>query len=329
MPPELSVVIVNWNGGELLRRCVESVYAAPPSVPYDLYIVDNASTDESLAWVRGEAAQTAAVVARGDHNSTTTRPCLYLIENADNRGFGQANNQAFALTNAPLLLLLNPDTAVTPGAIDRLIETLRQDRHTGACGPRLLNADGSLQISVWRNPPTWWAMIMEAFKLHRLLPRRWGGELLLAGHWAHNRRRAVNMLSGAAMLVRRETIAGVGGFDERFHMYGEDNEWCLRMVRAGWRLVFEPEAIVWHHGAQSSLKRWTSLEKLKVQTDADLFFQRQCLSRPRALTNLVTQWSLLKLQQTWRGWRGKPNEEVALVQHLLADELKRRLRSEG
>ncbi|MDT5294383.1 MAG: hypothetical protein QOJ76_1263 [Acidobacteriota bacterium] len=311
---ELSIIVVNWNGGELLRRCVESVVASPPSLGYEVVVVDNASSDDSLA--RLHASDAAA--ALGER--------LRVVENADNRGFGQANNQAFALTHAPLLFLLNPDTEVTPGSIDRLIETLRAGARTGAVGPKLLNADGSTQVSVWRNSPAAWETLLTGFRMHKLLPPRVRGELLLAEHWDYSRRRAVGMLSGAAMLVRREVLDEVGGFDEHFHMYGEDNEWCLRITRAGWLLVFEPAAVVMHHGAASSSKRWDSLEKLRVQVEAFLLFQRRCLPRRRRVANLASSCLLLTLQRTARRLRGRESRDVEQTLSLFAADLRRALR---
>jgi len=315
---ELSIVIVNWNGGPLLGRCVESIAARPPSVAYEVVVVDNASADDSLARMR-EGGGARALAAGGR---------LRVVENEDNRGFGRANNQAFGLTRAPLVFLLNPNTEVTPGAIDRLIRTVRSGPRVGAAGPKLLNADGSLQVSVWRNPPAAWEMLLTGLQLHRLLPRRVRGELLLADHWDYSRRRAVEMLSGAAVLVRREVIDEVGGFDERFHMYGEDNEWCLRMVRAGWELVFEPEAVVMHHGAASSLKRWDELEKRRVQALAFLDFQRHCLPRRRRIANLLTSCFLLSLQRAARRLRGQESREVEMTLRLHAADLKRALREQ-
>jgi N-acetylglucosaminyl-diphospho-decaprenol L-rhamnosyltransferase len=310
--PELSFIIVNWNGGELLRRCVESVAAHPPSVAYEVVVVDNDSHDDSLA--RLEASPAAAALA-GEGR-------LRVVRNPDNVGFGRANNLAFGLASAPLLFLLNPDTEVTPGSLDRLLATLQSDPRNGAVGPRLLNEDGSLQVSVWRNPPAAWEILLSQTHLYRLLPRGLRGELLLGGHWDHGRRRGVRMLSGAAVLVRREVVEEVGGFDERFHMYGEDNEWCLRMARAGWRLVFEPEAVVKHLGAASSLKRWNQLEKLRVQLDASYSFQRHCLSRPRLVANLLASYSVASLQERWRKVRGRPTDEVGLARRAHLDHLK-------
>jgi hypothetical protein len=311
---ELSIIIVNWNGGDLLRRTVESVVAAPPSVEHEVVVVDNASSDDSLARLRSGAAA-AALGGR-----------LRVFENEENLGFGRANNQAFARTHAPLVLLLNPDTEVTEGSIDRLVQTVRSGGRVGAAGPKLLNADGSVQVSVWRNSPAAWEALLTGLSLHRLLPRRLRGELLLAEHFDYSRRRAVGMLSGAAMLVRREVIDEVGGFDERFHMYGEDNEWCLRITRAGWRLVFEPEAVVMHHGAASSVKRWDSLEKMRVQAEGYLLFLRRSLPRRRRVSLLATSCVLLALQRAARGLTGRERRDVEQTLRLFAADLRRALR---
>jgi len=317
MKVELSIIIVNWNGGDLLRRSVESVVACPPSLEYEVVVVDNASSDDSVALL------SAGELAR----EPIDRGRLRIIENSENRGFGPANNQAFALTDAPLLLLLNPDTEVTAGSIDRLVATVQSSSRVAAVGPRLLNVDGSLQISVWRNPPAAWEILLSQLNLYLLLPRRLRGELLLGGHWDHNRERRVPMLSGAAILVRRTVIEEVGGFDERFHMYGEDNEWCLRILRAGWQLVFQPEAVILHYGAQSSLQRWTSLEKLRVQMEASYFFQQHSLPRRRLITNQLASYVTASGQHLWRRLRGIQAPDVKLAREVHWEHLKRALMS--
>ena len=316
MSAELSVIIVNWNGGELLRRCVESVAASPPSVTYEVIVIDNNSSDESVARLR----ESEAARALGES--------LRVVENEENLGFGRANNQAFRLTGAPLIFLLNPDTEVTPGSVDTLVAAVRSSESVGMAGPKLLNADGSVQVSVWRGDPSAWEALLTGFRLHKLLPRRARGELLLAEHWDYSRRREVGMLSGAAILVRREVVEGVGGFDERFHMYGEDNEWCLRIRRAGWRLLFVPESVVMHLGAASSLKRWDSLEKLRVQSEAFLDVQRFCLPRRRRITSLAARCLMLSLQSTARRLRGRERRDVDQTLRLFAADLLRALRGD-
>jgi len=311
MTPDLSIIIVNWNGGELLRRCLESVVSNPPDISWEIILVDNASTDKSLDWVR-----------------TCNIRNLRLIENSENLGFGKANNLAFAQSSAPLLFLLNNDAEVRHGAIDRLIATVNSDPRVGACGPRLVNPDGSLQISVWRNPRTPWEMILTAFRLYRLLPKGIRGELLLSEYWDHARRRRVNLLSGAAILFKREIIDEVGGFDERFHMYGEDIEWCLRIVRAGWFIIFEPDAVVLHHGGQGAKQRWMPREKSVTQLEAALLVDRIGLSRGHRLANLVTMYTLSLLQLALRKLTARPVSNLKQFLKIELAELRRVLRGQ-
>ena len=316
MTLDLSVIVVNWNTGDLLRRCVASVVAAAPAIAYDVVVVDNASSDQSLAALRHDDAA-AALVRDGR---------LRIVENTENRGFGAANNQAFALSRGAYVLLLNPDTVMQQGSIEALSDVLRSDPRIAACGPRLVNPDGSLQVSVWRNPPAAWEIVLSNLKLYRLLPSRLRGELLLGPHWPHDRRRRVAMLSAAALLVKREAIDAVGGFDERFHMYAEDNEWCLRMVRGGWSLIFEPAAVVRHDEAQSSLKRWTPLEKRRLQLEASYLFQRVSVPRWHLVANQLALYVTASLQRAWRLVRGADATEMTMVMRVHGRHLTQALR---
>lgn len=320
MTSGLSIVVVNWNTGDLLRRCVDSIVAAPPSLDYEIIVVDNASSDDSLARLRRDAG--ASGLLRDGR--------MRIVENAENRGFGAANNLAFTLSRSPFVLLVNPDTVVMAGAIDALIERARSDARIAACGPRLLNADGSLQTSVWRNPPAAWEIVLSNLRLYRLLPERIRGELLLGPHWRHDRPKQVRMLSAAALLVKREAIDAVGGFDERFHLYGEDNEWCLRMAKAGWLLLFEPAAVVRHDEARSTLTRWTSLEKRQRQLEAGFQFQQAVLPRRRVVANQLALYLTAVLQRAWRVLHGVDASEMTMVTRVhrrhLALALRRRAR---
>ncbi|HEV2884051.1 MAG TPA: glycosyltransferase family 2 protein [Pyrinomonadaceae bacterium] len=300
MIAELCIIVINWNSGDLLTKCVRSVVASRPALPYEVLVIDNGSFDNSLQLLSQD--ETGA--------SLLQQQRLRIVENSDNKGFGCANNQAFKLTDAPFCFLLNPDTEVSPGAIDRLVRTLQSDACVAACGPRILNSDGSVQSSVWRNPPAVWDTLLSQLKLYRLLPRRLRGELLLGGHWLHDRRREVRMLSGAAMLVRRSVIEQIGGFDERFYLYAEDCEWCLRIVRAGWKLMFEPEAVIRHHGASSTLKRWDQLQKLRIQLDASYLYQKLSLPRRQLVANHLASYVISSAQDIWRRSRGIDAPEV-------------------
>ena len=117
MLPELSIIIVNWNGGSLLRRCVETIVSSKPNTTYEIVIVDNASADDSLNQLRA-SEPLAPLIANQQ---------LRIVNNSENRGFGAANNQGFALTNSPFVFLLNLDTEVPPGTIDTLMRTIKSD----------------------------------------------------------------------------------------------------------------------------------------------------------------------------------------------------------
>ena len=314
----LSIVIVNWNGGELLRRCVESITRWPPSVPFEILIVDNASTD-------GSAQALMAAKGTGAFN----RVRLTLIENDENEGFSRANNRAIARSQADMVLLLNADTEVTPGALDTLISTLHSEALIGACGPRLVNSDGSLQHSAWRNPPTPWEIIVSGIGLWRLIPPGIRGRLLLGGHWDHSTRRSVPMLFGTALLVKRQVVETVGALDERFHMYAEDYEWCLRITRGGWRVAFEPGATIVHHSAQFAMQRWGSQERLRVKLRSAFDFQRYSLSRSHVVTNLVAGCAVSGIQRIWRTLCRRNTEEVDITFEMCAAHLKRVLRESG
>lgn len=315
MAYDLSIIIVNWNGGRLLTRCIETVVSSNPNVSYEIVIVDNASSDDSLDQLRA-----SDVIA-----PLFDREQIRMIRNSENRGFGAANNQAFAVVNSPYVFLLNLDTEVPPGTIDTLLEKLKSDPRIGACGPKMLNTDGSLQVSVYFNPPRVWHTVLSQLWLYRLLPQRFRGELLLGGHWNHDRERSVPMLGGAAILARREMIEQVGGFDERFHMYAEDNEWCWRITKSNWRLMFVPEAQLLHHGAQSSGKRWSPAEQIRVKLGAGFNFEQQVLPRWRLAANQLANYFVATVQITRRKLLGIQHPELKVVREVYREHLKRAL----
>ena len=312
---DLSIIIINWNGGSLLTRCIETIVSSAPQCTYEIVVIDNASQDDSLAQLR--ASEVAAPLLECEQ--------LRIFVNSDNLGFGAANNQAFKLTNSPFVFLLNLDTEVPPGTIDKLLQKLTSDPKIGACGPKMLNADGSLQVSVFFNPPRVWHTILSQLWLYRLLPPKIRGELLLGWHWNHDRERSVPMLGGAAILARREMIEDVGGFDERFHMYAEDNEWCWRITKSNWRLVFVPEAILVHHGAQSSSKRWTPADQIRVRLRAGYNFEHQVLPRWRLAANQLANYIVVNVQITGRKLLGIQHPELSVIKEMHREHLKRAL----
>ena len=313
MAYELSIIIVNWNGGRLLTRCIETVVSSNPKATYEIVIVDNASTDDSLDKLR------ANEIIAPLFNSEQIR----IIRNTENRGFGAANNQAFAVVESPYVFLLNLDTEVPAGTIDTLLDKLKSDPKIGACGPKMLNTDGSLQVSVFFNPPRVWHTVLSQLWLYRLLPRRLRGELLLGWHWNHDRERSVPMLGGAAILARREMIEQVGGFNEKFHMYAEDNEWCWRITQSNWRLMFVPDALLVHHGAQSSGKRWSPTDQIRVRLRAGFNFENEVLPRWRLAANQLANYAVVTVQITGRKLLGIQHPELQVIREMHREHLKR------
>ncbi len=232
--PLVSVVIVSFNTRDTTLRCLRTletdVRAWGESV--ETFVVDNASHDGSAAAIRAEF------------------PKVHLIESAINEGFGPANNRAFDRAAGQFLFLLNSDAFVHAGALATLVAFLRAPENAGygAVGPRLLNEDGSLQASCWKFPSPARAWL-EAGGLTRLFPS--SSPLGDYYRWAHDEARAVDFVIGAALLVRREVFEEVGGFDPDFFLYAEETDWQKRMLNAGWRVAFCPDALVTHLGGAS------------------------------------------------------------------------------
>ena len=311
MLTDLTIAIVNWNGGDLVRKCLRSIGRFPPRVPHDVVVVDNASSDGSVEWLTSvEARQTAGGAP------------LRVIENRTNVGFSRANNQVFAQTESPLVLLLNADTEVQAGSLDTLVETIRSDTRIGVCGPRLLDPDGSLQPSVYRNPATPWEILTGGFKLYSAFPTTFRARCLLGQHWDHSYRRDVNFVSGAAMMVRRDVIQDVGGMDERFPFYGEDIEWCLRIRRAGWKIVFDPSATIMHCGGVFSLYRWRQQDKLRSYNQAMLLCWKLSLPRWHAVANALASCLVFGIHVASRRIRRQSVEDLEMLFDLYSSTLR-------
>jgi hypothetical protein len=225
----LSVIVVNWNTGDLLRRCLESIYADLSEIQAEVLVVDSASTDQSLV-----AAQEQFPQAR-------------YIRTPVNVGFGSANNLALRQASGDYLLLLNPDTLVHPGAIKTLLNFMEQNPRVGAAASRLLNADGSLQYSC-SPEPTLGREFLRMFHLGSVRPDGYYS----METWDLAAPRRVEVILGACMLVRRTALDHAGPFDERFFMYSEEVDLCRRIRLAGWKIYWVPQALITHYGGQST-----------------------------------------------------------------------------
>jgi N-acetylglucosaminyl-diphospho-decaprenol L-rhamnosyltransferase len=250
---DLSIVIVNWNVLDLLRRCLRSVFDQSSSVRVEVIVVDNASTDGSIEMVQEEF------------------PCVHLVANMDNRGFPAANNQGIAVAQGRYVLLLNPDTELVGDALATMVAFADANPDVGVVGPQLLNPDGSVQSSR-RRFPTLATAFFESTWLQPCAPRR-----LLERYYVLDRPDDavldVDWVTGAALLARREAIQQVGPMDEGFFMYSEELDWCRRFREAGWRVVYLPTARIVHHVGKSS-EQAVAARHIHFQTSKVHYFRK-------------------------------------------------------
>lgn len=236
-PPDLSVIVVNWNTRDILRNCLASVDAHLSAVSHETIVVDNASSDGS----------TEMVVERFPH--------VQLIRSVENVGFARANNQAMRVARGRWLLLLNSDTLLIDDSVAGLFARVRNEPGVGIAHCRLLMSDRRLQYTTYRFPSIKLALL-EDFGLYKLMPRARRGETLLGGYWDQSDERDVDWVAGSFMLLPRQVFEETGGFSEAYFMYGEDMEWCYRIRDRGWRIRYYPQASLIHLDHSSSDIRW-------------------------------------------------------------------------
>jgi GT2 family glycosyltransferase len=244
-PPDLSIIIVSWNSEGHIQRCISSIIRHTVDVALEFVVVDNASRDGTVAALR------------------RAFPDVEVLENPCNVGFAKASNQGMAAATGKLLLLLNPDTYVESDVIGRAVRLMAGRPEVGMLGCRLRYPDGRLQHNANR-ALTIRRSLLERLWLYKLIPEDRRARVLLGGYWNHDEEAEVDWLAGAFMLLRRELFTASGGFDERFFMYGEDSEWCMRLRRMGHRILFTPApGSVVHTGSVSSDLVWTEKDRLR------------------------------------------------------------------
>ena len=223
----ISVIIVNYNNKESVLQCLRSLYADLGDMAAEVWVVDNASSDDSVEGIQKNFPQ------------------VNIIENGRNVGFGVANNQAMRQARWKFFLLLNNDAFLRQGAIAAMVKYMSEHPKVGVVGPRLVYSDGRMQRSCWRFPSPLRAWlealgISAAFPNHPIL-----GDYY---RWPHDKERLVDFVIGACMLVRRKAYEEVGGFDENIFMFSEETDWQRRIGDKGWQIAFVPSAEAVHLG---------------------------------------------------------------------------------
>lgn len=320
----LAIVIVHYNTPALLRGCLRSLRAC--AVPLQVVVVDNASTDRQVEALQDEF------------------PAVHFLFNPENRGYAAANNQGmrfFAPTlrppvspspppankarrqeegepggkndEGPAVLLLNPDTVVLPGALEALVSFLEGHPRVGASGPRLLNADGSLQENAFAFP-TLPMSFFDFFPLHgRLYHSRLNGRL---PEMRGDQPFPIDHPLGACLLLRAAALQEVGLLDEGYFMYVEEVDLCYRLKQAGWEVWHVPEAHVVHYGGQST-KQASERMLVELHRSRYRFFRKYYPAAFRFFHRQITRLGL------WR--RGRQDRKACAAGQLAAAELAARL----
>lgn len=298
---DISTIIVSYNTAHLLGEAVGKLKAASHGLSLECIFVDNASADQSAAYIRQHF------------------PGDLLIENQTNVGFGRANNQALPHVHGRYVLLLNTDAFVAPDTLTKTVEYMDQHPDCGILGVRLEGADGSLQPCA-RYFPTPWNTFIQRTGLHKLFSST---RLVDDMEWDHASVRECDWVVGCYYLVRKEVITQVGLFDPRYFLYFEEVDHCFSAKKAGWKVVFYPHTTVIHLGGESAKssgaisKSGKQLSVLQVESEvlfmrknhglsglllhtfltavADLVQTLKRLIKPRGLDQLKAGWLHSKL----------------------------------
>ncbi|MDO4703437.1 glycosyltransferase family 2 protein [Tannerella sp.] len=250
---KLSVVIVNYNVKYLLEQCLRSVQAATNGFDAEIWVVDNASTDGSVEYLRPRF------------------PDVRFIENTDNPGFARANNQALRACRGEYVLLLNPDTIVGD-SLRTLCYFMDGCSDAGAIGVKMIDGRGAFLPESKRSFPSPWVAFCKLFGLSKLFPRSRRYAAYSLPYLNPDKQHEVEVLSGAFMLLRHEALDRVGLFDESFFMYGEDIDLSYRIVLGGYKNYYIPERILHYKGESTA---YADKKYLNAFYDAMLIFYRK------------------------------------------------------
>ncbi len=256
--PDISVIIVNYNVKEFLLNSLESVFKAAHGLEIEVIVVDNASEDGSVEALGREYPQ------------------VLLIRNEKNIGFGRANNIGLERATGKYILLLNPDTIVREDTFVKMIDFFNSHPDAGMAGCKVLNPDGTLQLACRRSFPGLWTSFTKVTGLSTLFPKSKLFAKYNLTYLDENQTYEVDSVSGSFMMFRREVYKKVGGFDDRFFMYGEDLDLCYRVQKAGYKVYYFHETEIIHYKGESTKR--SSLDETKIFYDAMKLFVKKHFS---------------------------------------------------
>lgn len=234
---KLSIIILCWNDLKVIGDCLRSIYATTHSTEFEVIVPDNGSTDGSIEFIR------------------KNYPQVRLIENGKNLRFAKANNVGIRASQGEYVLILNPDTIIHEGTLDKIMPFADQHPEAGAFGCRVLNADGSYQNCIRPFPSirSEWIAALHLGALAHLSDWFQPGEYV---DWKGDTERTVGWPAGCFILFRADLLKRLGGFDEQFFYYHEDMDLCRRVWEAGHTILYTPSVSITHLGGQSTSKRF-------------------------------------------------------------------------
>lgn len=234
---DLSIIIVNWKVRRLLERCLDSIIANQGNYNLEIFVVDNDSRDGSPEMIMGQYPQ------------------VKMIALAKNHGFAKANNLAIKQSSGDLVFLLNPDTEITEGFFDKVLEYMSKHKEVGILAPKIMNTDKSLQHSIRRTPDLF-SQILVLLKLTNILSDNKTLNHYLARDFDYDKEQVAEQIMGAAMIIRREVFDKIGLLDENYFVWFEEVDFCNQANKSGIVIKFLPDIYILHHkGASFDKKR--------------------------------------------------------------------------
>lgn len=288
---KLSIIILNHNSGRMLVECLDSVFEDTIPCAFEVIVPDNASSDESL-----------------DLAARKWGERITILHNGGNGGFSWGNNKGVAVATGELICLLNPDTIVHRGAFATLIGFHETHLRAGCIGPKVLNQDGSFQLSAKRSIPSPFDAMSRALFLSRLFPRSRRFARYNVTYLDPDVTQQVDASTGCCMLFRRRALDEVGLLDDGYFIYCEDVDWFLRAKTAGWEVWYVAEAVIEHHHAYST--RFRKSRSVRDFHDSMIrFYRKHYAAHYPAPFNLFIQAAVrarmhaMIAYKTLRGWR--------------------------
>jgi len=267
-PVKVSIVTVNYKTPHHIRNLLKSIEAIELSMPFEFFLIDNASGDESVAMVKDQFSW------------------AHLIELKENIGFGPGNNEGMKRASGEYLFICNPDLVLSKGEVEKWVDWMDRNPDVGISGPRLLNPDGTDQESCYQFPKVY-IPILRRTPLGKMKWAERAIERYTMRQHARTERRDVDWILGAAMMIRRNVVETIGFFDPDIFLYFEDTDMCRRAWEAGYRVTYTPAAKCTHYHARESMTTWpwealtNRTTRLHIKSAVQYFWKYRGKALPR------------------------------------------------